>query len=387
MTTKHSIFSPSAAARWLKCPASVPFTKDMPDEKSEYALEGTFAHELAAQILEKKDISKTLERAAAAGFDVKEMQKHVKYYTDFVESIGGGVRYIEKALDLTPLLPVNGERGTADCIIIKDNNLYIIDLKYGMNRVNAPNNPQLVIYAAAVFCSTEYDLAPITNVSLIIVQPRIDNISQWDLTPYSLCTEGAFIARAAQSIRYSMECPSRYWHFCPSEEACKYCKGRGVCRAYANAALSAAGESTFDNPDKPELDNDEIAKAYKAVGIVEKWVDTIKAKAYSILAAGETLEGFKLVAGREGARKWADEKEAERLLKSMRIRSKDMYEKKLLSPPKVEKVLKGENLSERQWAKLQNLITRGQNKPVIAPEGDKRPAISLAPRDYPDESK
>lgn len=159
-----------------------------------------------------------------------------------------------------------------------------------------------------------------------------------------------------------------------------------MCRAYANAALSAAGESTLDNPDEPALSNDEIAAAYSRAGFVEKWAETIKAKAYNILAMGGELPGFKLVAGREGARKWADECAAERLLKSMRVRSKDMYEKKLLSPPKVEKILKGESLSDRQWHKLQNLITRGQNKPVIAPEGDKRPAVSLMPSEYPDES-
>lgn len=52
MTPKaHAILSPSAAARWLKCPASVAMTASMPEETSPYALEGSIAHAVAESAL------------------------------------------------------------------------------------------------------------------------------------------------------------------------------------------------------------------------------------------------------------------------------------------------------------------------------------------------
>ena len=47
----HAILSPSAAARWLKCPASVAMTATMPEETSPYALEGSIAHAVAESVL------------------------------------------------------------------------------------------------------------------------------------------------------------------------------------------------------------------------------------------------------------------------------------------------------------------------------------------------
>ena len=40
----HALLSPSAAERWINCPASVFLNKDIPDEGSVYADEGTAAH-------------------------------------------------------------------------------------------------------------------------------------------------------------------------------------------------------------------------------------------------------------------------------------------------------------------------------------------------------
>ena len=47
----HAILSPSAAARWLKCPASVAMTASMPEETSPYALEGSIAHAVAESVV------------------------------------------------------------------------------------------------------------------------------------------------------------------------------------------------------------------------------------------------------------------------------------------------------------------------------------------------
>ncbi len=47
----HALLSPSSAERWMQCPGSVALSYGAPDSSSEYADEGTAAHELAAMCL------------------------------------------------------------------------------------------------------------------------------------------------------------------------------------------------------------------------------------------------------------------------------------------------------------------------------------------------
>ena len=49
--TDHAACSPSSAAMWLACPASVTLTKDMTRPSSKYAREGTAAHAVAEMTL------------------------------------------------------------------------------------------------------------------------------------------------------------------------------------------------------------------------------------------------------------------------------------------------------------------------------------------------
>ena len=53
----HSVKSPSAMHRLIRCPGSVILSKDIPDTTSEAALEGTCAHWLAEEMLRIKSAS------------------------------------------------------------------------------------------------------------------------------------------------------------------------------------------------------------------------------------------------------------------------------------------------------------------------------------------
>ena len=46
-TRTHAILSASASVRWIACPPSAKLNAELPDTTSEYAREGTCAHELA----------------------------------------------------------------------------------------------------------------------------------------------------------------------------------------------------------------------------------------------------------------------------------------------------------------------------------------------------
>ena len=83
----HAILSPSAAARWLKCPASVAMTASMPEEtKPLCALEGSIAHAVAERT--DRGAYRAPEGAEGMTPDVGALAEEVKPYTDYVPAGG-----------------------------------------------------------------------------------------------------------------------------------------------------------------------------------------------------------------------------------------------------------------------------------------------------------
>ena len=104
----HAILSPSAAARWLKCPASVAMTASMPEETSPYALEGSIAHAVAESVLTGEPY-RAPEGAEDMTPDVGAMAEEVKPYTDYVlQAADGG-----QAMEL-----IDQKLGSIDLIIL-----------------------------------------------------------------------------------------------------------------------------------------------------------------------------------------------------------------------------------------------------------------------------
>lgn len=365
--TTHSLLSPSTAHRWMTCPGSVALCRDLPPEESEYAAEGTAAHALAESLLTGKPFTLPPE------YDTPEIREHVQTYVDFV-SILGGVRDVEVKLDLSPWLG-EASGGTADAVVWVGDELYIVDFKYGMNFVGASWNPQLALYAAGYLnLCAKFD-API-SLHLCIVQPRIGNISQWDITPRDLMDFVGIIAKKAAIARTVAELPESDWIMVPDENACKYCRARGVCRSlFKVVQTTAEGEPV-------KLTPDELAEAYGRTGLVKTWADAVEKSVYGRLLHGEPVPGLKLVEGRKGARKWRSDADALKAINAAGITT-DVYEHKLLSPAKMEKLLKDEKITKEQWGALAPEITQESTKPVITDEMDKRPEYRPQDLIYP----
>ena len=82
--TNHAILSASASHRWLNCPPSVRLTEDMPDVNSEFALEGTDAHELCAYLVEKALGRNARDPTEDLAFYNDEMQICAEEYRNYV---------------------------------------------------------------------------------------------------------------------------------------------------------------------------------------------------------------------------------------------------------------------------------------------------------------
>jgi len=393
MSNGHSkLFSPSAAPRWMRCPGSVALTKDMPDETSKFAEEGTLAHEVAAMLLQFSPpvIPEGVEQ---------EMVDYAQVYADYVlseQDRTGGQLYIEQQVHFSATLGVNeGEAtGTADAIIVSDDEIVVIDLKYGRGVQVFAESEQLKLYALGAMEAHD-PLGLIDRFKLVIVQPRLDHIDELVLTRAEM-EDFASDARVAAEVvlagvaQQEIGLVNAAWadaFLAPSEKACQWCKAKATCPALSKAVAETVGVAGIDDmedltaetvADPDALTNrSHLSSAMARVGMIEDWCKAVRAAVEGELIAGRAVPGYKLVEGRRGARSWSDETAAEELLrKTFRLKVEEAYNLKLISPTQAEKLI-GD--SPRRWNKAKALITQGQGKPSVAPESDKRPAITVSP--------
>ena len=392
----HGLLSPSAAARWVTCPGSVALTADMPNPSTSYAQEGTCAHRLAELLLKGMDPAdipaEDLQAFANCGVNLDDLIGPVSVYVDYVRSIPGEL-LVECGLEVGDITGEKGAHGTADAIILGTEELHICDLKFGLGeKVDAVNNLQLSIYAQAAL-NTYGFLAEFRSVHLHIIQPRLNHISDWSVSLEELAgimeRVRASGNRALNAQAGASGAPLSADLFCPSRKACRWCLARGKCPHLARHCLSAAGYEDGSLETFGLLDASALAGILDKLDLIAKWSDAVREAAHAELMAGGTVPGYKLVQGREGMRKWGNEKEVEKLLKTWKIPADARYKKKLISPADAGKMYKAHCFTEEQWAELCGAVTRSPGKIEMVADNDPRPAYSCgtSAEDYPDESK
>lgn len=387
----HATLSPSSADRWATCFASVQLEAGFPDSSSDYADEGTAAHSLAEMALsEGKDAAAYIGRRIAVSKSktievTDDMATEVQKYVDYVRQVSGGQELmLEQRLDISRWVPECF--GTSDAVILRDDGeLHICDLKFGRGvKVDAEGNRQMMLYALGAL-DTFSMLQDFDRVRMTIHQPRLNHVSEASMRVEDLLVEGEKLKAAAQRayLYVDSETPPVPSDFAPGEKACRFCKARGACPAAAQEvarSVSRNVEASADDFDvvKPDAQTPVVDLSYlmSKVDEVEDWCKAVRGELFRRLQAGISVAGWKLVAGKAGARKWSDAQAAEDAMKAMRLKSDEMYDKTIISPTNAEKLLKD---NPRRWTKLQALITRSDGAPSVAPESDRRPALVVKP--------
>lgn len=398
----HAKLSPSGAHRWMRCPGSVVLEAQYPDRGSVYAREGSAAHELAAIVLENGDESARPYVGKQVEFRdgdemvlwpvTEDMADHVDDYVKLVrEKAQGKTLLVERKVPIGHITGEKGATGTSDAIILDTagKTIEVIDLKYGMGvKVVAEGNEQAQMYALGAL--EEYGLVgDFEQVVMTIHQPRLNHVSEHWLTVEQLQDFAARAGDAAEQANanaqvYDNTEEVERLNLNPGEKQCKFCSAKATCpalRAEITKVVGGSAAATLDEfadfvPETVDMQTGDnyLPIAMSKVELVEQWCKAVRAEVERRLFAGQQVDGYKLVEGKRGARKWGSEADVEALFKSFRLRQDEMYDFSLISPTKAEKLFK-EN--PKRWAKVKDLITQSSGKPSVAPANDKRQAIAV----------
>lgn len=425
-TADHALLSPSAAKKWLGCPAALACEVGIPNESGAAAVNGTAMHTLSEYALNAIkdghqgrdfDVAKFFAPVASERVVVRnegkgpmviaadEQPGDVLVTDDFVSQVSKYVNYcapimaaaevveIESRVSLTRILHpgflvetydaelgiANGQEplqtfGTADFVALLRNpdctyTLIVGDLKTGRHKVPAAENKQMMLYALGLL--RKYRLSyDISAVKLFIFQPYAGGADEWDTTPTALEHFAKFASKQALKALDAYQRGKKGLapaDFRPSNDACQWCRFSEKC----NAKVKAASRTMTEMADirALELTPDVLKSEWDKLPLMRQHIADIEKAMYTHLMAGKPMDGLKLVAGRPGNRAWSDTASVEEYMKGT-PKAELMYKQSLLSPTEAEKVLKGTGY----WGVIEKFVTRKPCQPSIATADDKRPA-------------
>jgi hypothetical protein len=367
----HSLNSPSSFSRRIGCPGSANMERDLPNESSPYAAEGTAAHTLGEMcLLKNKDAEhfkgEIITNDDGTEFEVThDMIDAVQQYLDYCRPLMGD-HLVEYKFDLPFLGP--DEKGTSDFTAACNGILHVVDYKHGKGvPVDVIGNIQGLCYglgAAKYFEKEDWHTLRIT-----IAQPRTYHddgpIRYWDVPRNELVdymVDFAYHAKATENPDAPLNVGD--W--------CRFCKAKPFCPAQQLFAEDAMGMDFSEPTSKPVpvefLSDEQLADlVLNKIKIIEQWCASIKDYAQTRAEARKPLPGTKLVTTRE-VRMWKNKDQAEKALKGKY--GDQVYKKTFMSAPQVEKAI-----GKKEFENIAFLVDKVATGATLVPESDPRESV------------
>lgn len=370
----HALLSASSAVRWIQCPPSARLEETLPETTSDYATEGTLAHEVCELYIKKhfiepmgvRKFNSALKKLQTRPFYDAEMLSCAEIYKDFISAVVYAFPVkpfiaIEKRVDYSHIAPEGF--GTCDCIIIGGSTLHIIDYKHGKGVPVGPyENPQMMLYALGAI--QEYAMIyQIDTVRMSIVQPRINT----EIETCEMSKEELF--EWANSIKPQAQLAYEGKGDFKSGEHCRFCKIKATCRA-RNETMTAL--EAFENAKPPLISNAEVGDILTRARTLKAWVSDLEEYALAELLKGNAVDGWKAVEGRS-TRSFDDTDKAFDTIKQAGYDESLLYSHKPITLTEVEKLLGKKEFGEL----LSSHVIKPPGKPTLALTTDKREAINL----------
>lgn len=372
--SEHAVLSASSANRWLHCPPSVRLSEGYMDKASVFAMEGTSAHELCEYKLRSALGMEAENPTENLDFYNTEMEECAEGYATYIlelvekakETCSDPVIMVEQRVDFSRYVPEGF--GTADCIIIADDILNIVDYKHGKGvEVSAEDNPQMKLYAlgALELFDCLYD---ISKVQMTIFQPRLSNISVFVMDKADLLNwaNDELTAKAELAFEGKGELCCGEW--------CKFCKAKSNCKERARVNMEMA---QYEFRKSSLLTDKEVVEILSRIDELTSWASDVKNFALEQTVRGKQWPGWKVVEGRSN-RKYTDEGAVAQVVKNAGY---NPYDEKIMGITNMTKMLGKEKFNEL----LGDFVERPQGKPTLVPEDDNRPEMNTAKEDFKEE--
>lgn len=371
----HAKLSASGSGKWLICTPSAHLEEQFPDEASDFATEGTFAHEVFDHLMGAR-----LGRHLA---DIRQFREDKHWSADLLDHVQAAVDaawshiqeirrecsdalvLLEQRLDFSPWVPSGF--GTGDVVIVADGLLSVMDLKFGKGiPVEAEGNTQMALYALGAY-NQHAHLYEFDRVRMSILQPRLGNYASSEMRVDELLAWAENHVKPRAALAWE-----GYGDYVAGDHCSSYfCRARFTCAARAAHAMTLA-QSDFALRPPELLTEEQILQVLARGDAVAKWIGDVQS--YALEQAekhGRQWAGHKLVEGRSNRKYLDPDAVAQRLVESG-IDEALIYERSLRGITAMQALLGKKKFAEL----LDDLVVKPAGKPTLVPVSDKRAAIS-----------
>lgn len=352
------ILRPSKANTWIGCPGALAFCeandiKEKARTGTDWAALGTQAHKYAeAGILSlrwpDKYLAKSEELANGLPKNIRDIaDRYIQWVDEFTFGRERMFWGVERSV---PLWYEPEHRGTVDFFAVDGRDLVVVDFKSGREPVPVERNPQITIYAIALYGELQAEI-DVDRITIGIMQPiESREPSFWSFTIDELHAFKREITSAAIEARQPLVSgrltPGSWCKYCPAKQ-------NAVC-----PALDRQMMEQFNFGDPELLSEDKLFAVLQNIKTYKSWLESIEDRAREMPEESLNKRGWKLI---QGARRFSWQGDEDMVASRLTTLGVDPYQKKLKTPSMVR--------DEVGEAEIEGMYETDFNKPSLVTLG------------------